>query len=381
MSFRWPLLALLALFAPLVLAAYWWAQRRRRARAVRYSSVALLRSVVPKRPAWKRHLPVALLLSGIGVLALASARPHVTRDVPYERTSIILALDVSQSMCATDVDPNRLTVAQEAARAFVDREGDGARIGLVVFSGSAQIVVPPSADREALRAAIDALTTARGTAIGAAIVKGLEAIATVNPDVAPVDDVGSAATASGASGASRATGAAIPGANGFAADVIVVLTDGANTRGIAPRDAIPLAVDRGVRVYTIGFGTAQPTSLSCTRAQLGAAALDNQGFGGFGFGGGGGGGRFSGASGGGRFGGAGSPLVADEATLRAVADGTGGEYYAAEDAAQLREVFDDLPSDIERQREEQEITQWFAALGALLAGAAVLASIRWSAYP
>lgn len=391
MSFRWPLLALLALLAPLVLAAYWWAQRRRRARAVRYSSVALLRTVVPKRPAWKRHVPVVLLLSGIGVLALASARPHVSREVPYERTSIILALDVSQSMCATDVDPNRLTVAQEAARAFVDRQGDGARMGLVVFSGSAQIVVPPTADREALRAAIDALTTARGTAIGAAIVKGLEAIATVNPDVAPVDDVGGAPAATGARGASGASGAsggaasgatggAQPGANGFAADVIVVLTDGANTRGIAPRDAIPLAVDRGVRVYTIGFGTAQPTSLSCTRAQLGAAALDNQGFGGFG-GGGGGGGRFSGASGGGRFGGAGSPLVADEATLRAVADGTGGEYYAAEDAAQLRQVFDDLPSDIERQREDQEITQWFAALGALLAGGAVLASIRWSAYP
>lgn len=383
MSFQWPLAALGVLAVPAVLAVYWWSMRCRRSRAVRWSSVALLRSVVPQRSPWKRHLPVGLLLGAMAVLALASARPQVMRDVPIERTSIILALDVSQSMCATDVDPNRLTVAQQAAREFVDAQADGARMGLVVFSGSAQLVVPPTDDREALRAAIDALTTARGTAIGAAIIKGLDAIAGVNPDVAPVGDVSAGAGAgatgpTGASGATGTSGAKAPGANGYAADVIVVLTDGANTRGIAPLDAVPYAVERGVRVYTIGFGTARPAGLSCTRAQLGAAALDTQGFGGGGFGGGRNG--VSGASGG-RFGGAGSPLVADEKTLRAVAAGTGGEYYAAEDASQLRTVFGDLPSDIAHQREEQEVTVVFAGLGALLATAAMLASMRWAARP
>ncbi len=384
MSFRWPIAALALAAVPLVLAAYWWSIRRRRSRAVRWSSVALLRTVVPRHSPWKRHLPVGLLLGSMAVLALASARPQVERDVPIERTSIILALDVSQSMCATDVDPNRLSVAQQAAREFVDAQADGARMGLVVFSGSAQLVVPPTDDRDALREAIDALTTSRGTAIGAAIIKGLDAIAGINPDVAPVGDTSAGASGAagpaggGGAGTSGATGA--PGADGFAADVIVVLTDGANTRGIAPLDAVPYAVERGVRVYTIGFGTTQPAALSCTRAQLGAAALDAQGFAGGGFGGGRGG---SGAAGGGgRFGGgAGSPLVADEKTLRAVAEGTGGEYYGAEDAAQLRGVFADLPSDIAHQTEQQEITVVFAALGALLAASAMLASMRWSARP
>lgn len=379
MSFRWPLATLGVVAVPLVLAAYWWSMRRRRSRAVRWSSVALLRAVVPARSPWKRHLPVGLLLGSMAVLALASARPQVERDVPIERTSIILALDVSQSMCATDVDPNRLTVAQQAARDFVDAQADGARMGLVVFSGSAQLVVPPTDDREALRAAIDALTTSRGTAIGAAIIKGLDAIAGVNPAVAPVGDTSAGAT--GPSGATGATGGTrAPGADGFAADVIVVLTDGANTRGIAPLDAVPYAVERGVRIYTIGFGTTRPAALSCTRAQLGAAALDGQNFGGGGFGGGRG---ASGASGGGgRFGGgAGSPLVADEKSLRAVAEGTGGEYYGAEDASQLRDVFEELPRDIAHQTEEQEITVVFAGLGAVLAAAAMLASMRWSARP
>ena len=366
MTFTWPFARLLALVVPTVLGAYLWKLRRRRKHAVRYSSVALLRSVVPKHARWRRHLPVALLLTSLAVLAISSARPQVTRNVPIGRTSIILALDVSQSMCATDVDPNRLTVAQQAARAFVEDQAEGSRMGIVVFSGSAQLAIPPTTDRKALLAAIDALTTARGTAIGSAILKGLDAIAEQNPDVAPVGD-----PPSGDVGEA--------GANGFVPDIVVLLTDGANTRGIAPLDAVPYAIERGVRVYTIGFGTTQPAALACSRTQLGADALNPQG-GGFGArGGGGAGGRFSGATG---FGGGGrSPLVADEPTLQQVADQTGGAYYRAQDAAQLRKVFADLPKDVVRQKERREITSWFAALGALLAAAAIVVSIRWSPYP
>ena len=356
MTFTWPLALLMGLAVPAVLGAYLWKLRRRRKQAVRYSSVALLRSVIPKGTRWRRHLPIALLLTSLGVLALASSRPQIVRNVSVGRTSIILALDVSRSMCSTDVEPNRLAVAQAAARTFVEDQPKGSRIGLVVFSGFAQLAVPPTTEREPLLTAIDGLTAAFGTAIGSAILKGIDAIAEVNPDVAPVGDA--------PLDASAAVGAA--GANGYVPDIVVLLTDGANTRGIKPLDAVPYAVERGVRIFTIGFGTTQPAPMVCSRAQLGSAALGGGG-GGFGGGGGGGGGR--------------SPLVADEPTLQAVAEGTGGQYYRAEDTEQLAGVFADLPKDVETQKEEVEISAAFAALGALLAAAAIVASIRWSPYP
>lgn len=365
MSFQWPFAFALVLLVPVVLGVYLWKLRRRRKQAVRYSSVALLRSVIPARSRRRRHIPVALLLTSVGVLAFASSRPEISRTVPFGRTSVILALDVSQSMCATDVDPNRLTVAQEAARAFIKNQADGSRMGIVMFSGFAQLVVPPTTDRDVLLAAIDGLTTARGTAIGSAILKSLDAIAETNPNVTPVGDT--------ATGNAPAADVGEAGANGFASDIVVLLTDGANTRGVAPLDAVPYAIERGVRVFTIGFGTATPASMSCTRQQLGADALG----GGGGFGGGGGQRR----GGGGFGGGAGSPLVADESTLQKVADQTGGKYYKAEDAEQLADVFTELPKDVDLQEEQTEITAAFAGLGALLAAAAVVTSIRWSPYP
>lgn len=371
MTFTWPLALLFVLAIPLVLGVYLLTMRRRRKQAVSYSSVALLRSVLPRRSRWQRHLPVGLLVAGIGILSIAAARPQLTQDVPIGRTSIILALDVSRSMCATDVDPNRITVAQRAAKDFVQNLPAGTRMGLVVFSGFAQLAVPPTTDHKALTQAIDSLTTGRGTAIGAAMLKSLDAIAEVNSDVTPIGD----AVASGAPGAPPAPTARL-GANGFVPDIVVLLTDGANTRGIAPLDAVPYAVDRRVRIYTIGFGTTQPASLVCSAQQLGG---DNQrafggGFGGGGFGGGGGG------FGGGGFGG-GSPLQADNATLKQIADDTGGQAYSAQDAAQLHKVFTDLPKDVTVQKRNHEVTATFVAFGAVLAAAAIGASIRWSAYP
>ena len=372
MKFAWPLALALGLAIPVVLGVYLGTMRRRKKQAVSYSSVALLRSVIPARSKWKRHLPVGLLLGSMAVLSVASARPQMIRNVPVGRTSIILALDVSRSMCSTDVDPNRMAVAQQAAREFVGTQPKGVRMGLVVFSGFAQLAVAPTTEHEVLIQAIDGLTTARGTAIGAAILKSLDAIAEVNPDVAPVGDVGGDIDGFGglgpggaaAGGRTPSTAPAQPAAGtDFEADIVVLLTDGANTRGIRPLDAVPYAVERKVRVYTIGFGTTQPARLSCSVQQLGG---DTQRFGG-GFGGGGGG--------------PGSPLRADNATLQAIADQTGGEFYAAEDAPQLRKVFADLPKEVTVQKEEQEVTAPFVMLGALLAAAALAASIRWSAYP
>lgn len=358
MSFAWPLALLSLIVAPALLGAYWWMQRRRRKQAVRYSSVALLRSVLPRRNRWQRHLPVALLLTSLVALAFASGRPHVVRDVPHARTSVVLAMDVSGSMCATDVRPNRLAVAQEAAREYVEDQPKGVRMALVVFSGFAELTVAPTTDRKVLAAAIESLTIGRGTAIGAAMLKALDAIAETNPVVAPVGD---------ASETAAAPPKAEPGANGYMPDIVVLLTDGASNRGIAPLNAVPYAVERGVRVYTIGFGTQYPTDRSCSRAQLGGRVFEPRGFGGGGFGGGRWGGSWR--------------LGADIPTLQAIAKQTGGTYHGAQDADQLRDVFSGLSKDVATQKQSVEITWIVAALGALLATAAIAASMRWSPYP
>jgi Ca-activated chloride channel homolog len=357
MSFAWPLALVSLLVVPLIVGVYWWLLRRRRRQAVRYSSVALLRSVLPRRKRWQRHLPIALVLASLVALGLAAGRPHMERNVPFARTSIILALDVSGSMCSTDVEPNRLAVAQEATREFVEDQPDDIRMGLVVFSGFAELAVPPTTEREELMATIDSVTTGRGTAIGSAMLKGLDAIAEVNPAVQPVGDV---YALEDAPVAETPPGGETRRSDDYVPDIIVLLTDGRNTRGIEPLDAVPHAVERRVRVYTIGFGTTEPADLSCTREQLGGQVF---------------GGGFAG------FGGFGGARIADTPTLVAVAKQTGGTYHAAEDADQLREVFAELPKEVATQRQKTEVTWMLAALGALLAAAAVAASMRWSPYP
>jgi Ca-activated chloride channel family protein len=361
-SFAWPLALIALLVVPLLLGAYLWQLRRRRRAAVRYSSVALIRSAMSPRSRWRRHLPVALFLAALVSLAFASARPKAAIDVPYSRTSVILALDVSGSMCSTDVRPNRLAVAQGAARAFVQKQPSGMRIGIVAFSEFAEILVPPTRDRKQLVAAIDGLTTSRGTAIGAAMLKAVDAIASVNPQVAPI-------TANENYGVGTASPAAVP-LTGYIPDIVVVLTDGRNTRGIDPAEAAKIVARRRVRVYTIGFGTTNPASLACTPDQLGG---DPYAGGGFGGGGGFRGGGFQGRPGGFR-----SFLVADDAALKYVSHVTGGRFYKARDAGQLQKVFADLPRQVATQRKHVEISAGFVAVGALLAGTAMVLSLLWN---
>jgi Ca-activated chloride channel homolog len=359
MSFSAPLALASLLVVPLLLGAYLWQLRRRRKHAVRFSNVSLVRAAIPARSRWRRHVPVALFLAALASLALATARPEVSQAVPIGRTSIILALDVSRSMCANDVRPNRITVAQQAAKNFVKGQVPGTRIGLVAFAGFPELVVPPTTDKGKLTDAINNLTTARGTVIGAAELEALNAIAAVNPDVAPV-------------GTDAGTGDAPPPATPPAADsdyqpdIIVLLTDGANTRGISPVDAAQYAAQRKVRVYTIGFGTTNPTSIVCTSQQLGGDVFgEGQAFPG-------GGGGFPGGGGGRSF------LTIDEDTLRKVADATGGQFYRAQDADQLTKVFQDLPRTVVVQHEQREITVIFAAAGLVLALAAIGLSLLWN---
>lgn len=375
MSLAWPYALLGLLAVPALAAAYAWDLRRRRRQAVLYSSVALVRAAAPSRARWRRHVPIALVLASLAALSVASARPQVSATVPVARSSMLLALDVSGSMCSTDVEPNRLAAAQEAVRTFVKNQDDKTKIGLVVFAGYAQLAVPPTTEKDALIRAIDTLATARGTAIGAAILKSIDAIAEINPDVAPAspeDSAGGAdpgdGTAPGPPSTPAPPGTPAPQrADGdYAPDIVVLLTDGANTRGIKPVDAAQQAAERGVRVYTIGFGTTNPTEMVCTAAQLGSGQFDGPGR------------RFPGGPGG--FGNR-NFLVADEPTLREVAETTGAAYFAARDADQLNEVLADLPRQVEVQRQDVEASVGFAVLGGLLILLALGLSVRWGTFP
>jgi len=354
MRFEWPYALTFVLLVPLVLAVYFMMLRRRRRFAVSYASLSLIRDVVPGRARWRRRVPFALFLLALLSLAIASARPQSTAVVPVSRTTIILALDVSGSMCSTDVEPNRLAVAQSVARTFVADQPAGTKIGVVAFSGGAQLVVPPTTDRKALTTAINGLTAGRGTAVGTALLRSVDAIASVNPNVPRTDiDV------------NARTGPTLP-PGAYQPDVVVLLTDGATTQGVPPLKAAQQAADRHLRVYPIGFGTAAPARLICSREQLGTDMF---------------GGRFGG--GGGSFG-ADGPLRAilriDEKTLQSIADLTGGTYHRAGDAEQLVEVFRSLPREIVLQKQRVEIAFGFAAAGAMFALAAMALSLAWNRY-
>ncbi|MCB9147952.1 MAG: VWA domain-containing protein [Caldilineaceae bacterium] len=357
MNVQWPWVLLFLLLIPLLIAAYIWILRRRRRFTVRYSSLSLIRAAAPERSRWRRHIPFALMLIGLTSLVLAMARPQAVVAVPMGRATVILALDVSRSMCSTDIPPNRLAAAQEAAKSFVENQDPGTQIGIVAFAGFAELVLPPTNDQQALLEAIDKLTTARRTAIGSAILRSLDAIAEVNPNVAPVN-----------MGRFEGQEMPTPAPEGFyQPDIVVLLTDGRSNQGAFPLDAAQIAVERGIHVYTIGFGTERGSAFGCTPEQQGGAALFGDTFGNFG------GGNF----GGGGFGG-GRRRGLDEETLQTIAHMTDAEYYLAESADELHEVFSNLPKYYVTLEEEREISVAFTGLGALLSMLALVLSQRWN---
>jgi Ca-activated chloride channel family protein len=372
MSFGVPLFLVTLLSVPVLLGVYVWQLRRRRRQVVRFSNVALLRAAGAGSVSWRRHVPMGLVLCALALLGLASARPTVRATVPTSSSTVILALDVSGSMCATDVAPNRLSAAQAAVRSFVEGQPDETKVGLVVFSGFAELAVAPTADRDALLTAIDAVTTGRGTTIGAAILRSIDAIAELDPNVAPADAVDEPTTdgpglvdptpaptpsASGGTAGRDASSAADAAAD-KAPEIIVLLTDGANTRGVTPAQAAAQAAARGVRVYPIGFGTTNPTQMACTRDQYGGFQPRVHDFSGAG----------AGSMGGRNF------LVVDEAALRGVARTTGGEYFAATNADGLTKVLADLPKHVTVSEQDIDLS---AAVG-LLAAALLLAGLAIS---
>lgn len=352
MSLSWPWALAGVLAFPLLLGLRWWTRRRRRRETIRLPSVMLIRAALPGRSLWRRRIPLWLFAAGLVILGTGAARPQASVSVPANSASILLAIDVSISMCSTDVAPNRLTAAKKAAREFVEAQEDGTRFGLVAFAGIAGLVVEHTTDRQALLAAIDDLRTSRGTAIGLAILASIDAIAEINPDVAPTG----VELPEGSSGA----------ADDYEPDTIVVLTDGRNTQGVDPVTAASQAAARRLRVYTIGFGTPDPAPLVCTADQISGDAATRGDRGGppGGFGGG--------------FGGGGRYLQIDEGALTEVAELTGGEYFRAEDSDTLTGVLLDLPDSIVLQRQNVEITVWFALAGALLVMVAIGLSQWWN---
>ena len=351
MNALWPGFLLLLVLIPLLIAVYIWMLRRRRRFAVRYSSLSLVRQALP-RSNWRRHVPFAMFLLALLSLIIALARPVAIVSVPTNKTTIILALDVSRSMCSTDITPNRLVAAKDAAVSFIERQRPGTQIGVVAFSGYAELIQPPTTDAELLEESIQGLLTGSRTAIGSGILKSLDAIAEIDPNVAPSIAAGSS------------TPPPPPVAKGaYAPDIIVLLTDGASNAGPLPVVAARQAADRGVRVYTIGFGTARGSEMP--NCNPGVQGREPQIGGGTQFGGGGG------VS----FGGGNFRRGIDEATLKQVASITDGKYYSAESTSELNEIFSNLPTALITKTEATEISVAFAALGAVLAVVAVTMSL------
>ncbi|MBT2234905.1 VWA domain-containing protein [Nonomuraea sp. NEAU-A123] len=343
MSFSWPWALLSVLVIPLIFAIREWARRRRRRAAVRVTSIALVRSALPGRTRWTRKIPPALFIAGLTLLAVGAARPQASVPVPQTSATILLALDTSRSMCSTDVDPNRITAAKKAAADFIESQRGGPRIGLVTFAGTAGLLVPPTDDTDSLIKALDNLTVSQGTAIGQAMLASIDAIADVDPSVAPT-------------GANPGDG----GGGGYAAAAIIVLTDGANTQGVEPKIAAQEAALRRVRVFPIGFGTTNPARSVCDNSQV------DGGWGGGGFGGRGGFNR-------GR-----NLLTIDEPALKEIAQTTGGSYHRAENADQLQSALDALPGSFTVIRQRVDTAAAFAAGGGILIVAALSLSLWWN---
>ena len=351
MSLLWPGFLYLFLLIPLAIGIYLWILRWRRRYAVRYSSLSLVREAVAKQSWLRKHLPFLLFLLALAGLISALSRPVATVLVPSNRATVILAVDISLSMCSTDIPPNRLEVAKDAAYSFVRNNSSGRQVGIVAFGGFAEVIQPPTTDLRLLENAISYLAPARRTAIGSAILRSLDAIAEVDDRVAPSELGGSDDPLN-------------PGqtTEEYSPHIIVLLTDGASNAGPLPLSAAQQAVERGVRVYTIGFGTTRNTSpMDCGDGEL------------FGFGGG-----FGSPFGG--FGG-GFRREIDEETLTQIADMTGGEYYIATSASELQEVFQNLPTYVIATRETTEISVFFTAFAVLMGILAMLLAFRWHPLP
>jgi Ca-activated chloride channel family protein len=329
-SFELPIALLGLVLLPLVALLYLFAQRRRRQYAVRFTNLDLLGSVVTKSPGIRRHLPPLLFLLALAALTLAVARPHLNVDEAREEATVMLVSDSSGSMQASDVSPNRLAASRNAAKGFVDQLPDKFRLGFVSFNNVASLLVPPTADREPVKQALDALQAEGGTAIGS----GLEAALT---GLRPVIQRERAQAQEQAQREGRRSRRRAPPA------VVVLLSDGYSTTGPNPLTVARRARELRVPVNTVALGTSAATVTLSDR--LGSTRTVR--------------------------------VPPDRETLRRIARTTGGQYFDAADEKKLASVYDRLGSRIGFREEKREYTAAFAAggLGLMLAGG--LLSMMW----
>jgi Ca-activated chloride channel homolog len=341
MTFFWPQMLWLLASVPLLVLAYVLLLRRKRKAAVRYASLSIVKEAMGPRQGFRRHVPAVLMLLSWTLIVLAAARPAAIITLPSQRGTVILAMDVSGSMRAADVDPDRITASQEAAKEFVRSQPRSTRVGIVAFAGTAMLVQAPTLDREEVLAAIDRFQLQRGTNIGAGILVSLQ---TIFPDAA-FDDIGPRFFNQGPRGAPLgeapppdATFTPVePGSHTSA--LIVLLTDGQATTGPNPIDVARMAADRGVRVFTVGFGS---------------RAGETVGFGGMSM-----------------------RVQLDEETLRQVAEITRAQYFHAESSTALNEIYSSLTSQFMLEKQETEITAFFAAAAGLFMLLAAGLSVAW----
>jgi Ca-activated chloride channel family protein len=321
MSFAWPVALWGLVVVALALLAYVLVQRRRKRYVVRFTNVELLENIVPSFPRWRRHVPAALTLLSLGALIVGLARPQVAVAVPREEATVILAMDSSGSMTATDVKPDRMAAARQAASSFVEGLPEGFQVGVVSFSNEADVVVPPTADREEALDGLAGLRADNGTALGDAIARSVDLGQTV------VDE-------------ERESGGEEKPL------IVLLLSDGANTTGdYEPLEAAQKAADAKVPVYTVALGTDEGT-VDFPDGYGGTQTIR---------------------------------VPPDPETLSAVAEQTGGRFFEAADEDALQSVYDEIGSQVGVEEEQRELTVAFTAAGAvlLLLGAAL--STLWFA--
>ncbi len=341
MEFLWAPMLLLLLLVPVLIAAYIFAQRRRQKYAMRYASLSLVKEALGRGPGIRRHIPPIIFLIGLTVMLVALARPAATVRLPSQEGTIILTIDVSGSMQADDMKPNRIEAAKNAARTFVDHQPPNVRIGVVSFSDNAFIVQAPTTDREQVKAAINRLTPQRGTAIGRGILTSLDAIFEPPPQAGLQDNFRQRFNSTSDPLTQPTPTPEItpvpPGS--YTAAIVVLLSDGESNVGPRPLDVVQQAADRGVRVYTVGVGSPAGTIL-----------------------------RIQGRS---------IRVRLDEETLKSIADKTNAKYFRADTETDLQNIYNNLSTQLVFKMERTEITALFTGVAAILFLAAGALSLFW----
>ena len=346
MTFLWPEMLFLLLLAPLLLGLYLWLLRRKKKAAVRYASLAMVREAMGPVPRVRRHIPPLLFLLSLIVMLLAIARPAAVVTLPSMNETVILAIDVSGSMRANDVLPNRLVAAQAAARAFIEDQPQSTRIGVVSFAGTASLVQAPTRTKEDLLATIDRFQLQRGTAVGSGILVSLKAlIPEVEFDLQsdnprPSKREGGARSLDKQQSAQNQPAEFKPVAPGsYSSAVIILLTDGQTTTGPDPIEAAKMAAERGIRVFTVGIGT------------VSGEILGEEGWS--------------------------MRVRLDEDALKDIAKTTNAQYFYAGTATDLTNIYKSLNSRLVMEKKSTEITALFAAVAAVLAVMSAMLSMLW----